>query len=79
MRLFAAASPGMHCLILSHFLNNLRCKGVDAALLDTLHGVLTLGLMLAVVGAVHALTALAELTGRKTLAVSVAYTAYKKM
>jgi hypothetical protein len=69
----------MHSLVLSHFLNNLRCKGVDASLLDTLDGVLTFGLMLAIVRAIHALTALAEFAGRKTLTVPVAYTAYKQM
>jgi hypothetical protein len=67
----------MHCFILSHFLNNLWRKGVDATLLDTFDGILTFSLMLAVVGAVHTLTALAELTGRKTLTVPVAYTAHK--
>jgi hypothetical protein len=79
MRLFAAASPSMHCFILSHFLNNLRRKGVDATLLDTLDGVLTFSLVLAIVGAIHALTALTEFAGRETLTVPVACTAHHKL
>jgi hypothetical protein len=71
MRLFAATSPGMHGFILSHFLDDLRGKGIDATLLDTLDGVLTFSLVLAIVGTVHTFTALAKLTGRKTLTVPV--------